>query len=305
MRVKLFHNPNAGPGGPDAAELRFAFGRQGIALDYHPTPDADLRGLLEGSGDVIAIAGGDGTVRKVCKQMHRLGMCRPLLILPVGTMNNIARSLDAFDPALELIADLDLLSPLPFHYHRAVAAGLDEVFFESAGVGAWAKLLGQAEDCPSAMDLMAEGREGAARDFASLAVLTQTLESVEIEFVSGEERLRDRYLLAEVMNIPFVGAQLHWGTRASLDGAVIQVALVPENNRRALVEYFRAKADGGEATFPGFHRNFTSRIDISLRAGAYHADDAPSCLVPAGRVAVSVERVPCPFAILRRKQDLK
>ena len=52
----------------------------------------NLEDCLDGDfGDAVIVAGGDGTVGKVAKRLA--GTDVPLVVLPTGTANNIARSL--------------------------------------------------------------------------------------------------------------------------------------------------------------------------------------------------------------------
>lgn len=146
---------------------------------------------------------------------------------------------------------------------------------------------------------MSGGRGGAQRDFAALAVFARDAPAIELEILSDGHRLRDRYLLAEIMNIPTVGPHMTWGTEDSLAGGNLQIALVAEPDRRALIDYFSAKADGGEATFPGIHRNHHGPVEISGAIREYHLDDAPARLRTEARVTVFAGRSPRPLEILR------
>ena len=76
-------------------QLTELFGRRGVAAElraFDPqTVAADVRELLAGEPGAVFVAGGDGTVRAVAERM--LGSDVPLGILPLGTMNVLARDL--------------------------------------------------------------------------------------------------------------------------------------------------------------------------------------------------------------------
>jgi len=54
---------------------------------------------LKKPGDIVAVAGGDGTVGKVARRL--IGSPTPIAILPLGTANNIANTLDVTGKSLK------------------------------------------------------------------------------------------------------------------------------------------------------------------------------------------------------------
>ena len=69
--------------------------KAGLPTTYQSIKDKDFKAALGENWDLVLVAGGDGTVAKVARCLvdrdiaHRI----PIAILPVGTANNIARSL--------------------------------------------------------------------------------------------------------------------------------------------------------------------------------------------------------------------
>jgi len=53
----------------------------------------------EEPGDIVAVAGGDGPVGKVARRL--IGSPTPIAILPLGTANNIANTLDVTGKSLK------------------------------------------------------------------------------------------------------------------------------------------------------------------------------------------------------------
>src|SRR5918992_4788340 len=88
MRVTVVHNPQAGEGSYSREELLAALRDSGFKARYQSTKEDGWHRVLEGPGDFVIAAGGDGTVAKVAKRIAGRGV--PLAILPVGTANNIA-----------------------------------------------------------------------------------------------------------------------------------------------------------------------------------------------------------------------
>ena len=90
MRLTIIHNPDAGEkerGETLVAEMSAA----GHEVTYVNVKKAKLDEVLEEPGDLVVIAGGDGTVHKVVKKM--IGRPTPVVVIPLGTANNIASTL--------------------------------------------------------------------------------------------------------------------------------------------------------------------------------------------------------------------
>src|SRR5438128_10331540 len=102
MRVTLIHNPTAGDESFSATELTALIEQAGHKVSYQSSKK-DFKSALKKPGDLVAVAGGDGTVRKVAIQLLERNLI-PIAVLPCGTANNIARSLGLTESPPELIA---------------------------------------------------------------------------------------------------------------------------------------------------------------------------------------------------------
>src|SRR5687768_1058781 len=87
MDVLLVHNPNSGDDDHAGERLVDLLGRNGHQVTYAHSKSG-WRALLEQGTDLIAVAGGDGTVSEVARATAHRGI--PIAILPTGTANNIA-----------------------------------------------------------------------------------------------------------------------------------------------------------------------------------------------------------------------
>jgi diacylglycerol kinase (ATP) len=96
MRALLVCSPSAGNDGPSQDELLAMFRREGIDPSCCLISDESLTDALREPTDVVVAVGGDGTVTSVLTQMPGRGI--PVVILPQGTANNIARSLGIYAP---------------------------------------------------------------------------------------------------------------------------------------------------------------------------------------------------------------
>jgi diacylglycerol kinase family enzyme len=71
-----------------------------IDVDYVSTKDDDLKRALKHACDVVVAGGGDGTIGYVFT--HLADRSIPIGILPLGSANNIARSLGIAETPAEL-----------------------------------------------------------------------------------------------------------------------------------------------------------------------------------------------------------
>ncbi|MBA3895362.1 MAG: diacylglycerol kinase, partial [Gemmatimonadales bacterium] len=101
MRVTLVHNPGAGDERHSAKRIMRELEEAGYDARLESIKKQDLGEALEDPGDLVVVAGGDGSIKKVAIAMAGRGV--PLAILPIGTANNIAKSLGALGSMGELI----------------------------------------------------------------------------------------------------------------------------------------------------------------------------------------------------------
>jgi len=97
MKVRVIVNKGGGTSRGDdeeTAQIRAAFAAAGVDADVRPTESADIFDALKGAAaapglDAVVAGGGDGTLS--CAAGHLAGTTRPLGILPLGTLNHLAR----------------------------------------------------------------------------------------------------------------------------------------------------------------------------------------------------------------------
>jgi diacylglycerol kinase family enzyme len=97
MRLALIANDASGSGSTAAGEVAGALRRRGARVEVHRVrevcaPAGDPSALLEAGADRVVVAGGDGSVGGAAELAACLGV--PLAVVPTGTANDFARSLD-------------------------------------------------------------------------------------------------------------------------------------------------------------------------------------------------------------------
>jgi diacylglycerol kinase (ATP) len=245
MHVTLLHNPSAGEGEHSRAELVRALEAAGHAVTYQSTKARDYEKALQDPGDVVIVAGGDGTVRKAAG--HLLGRNVPLALVPLGTANNIAKALGVMGSPDEVIAGLASARPRPFDVGMAKGGWGETHLLEAVGLGVFAVTM-------CLVEARADHREGRAdhEDFGitrDLRFLTRVLRDLRpqgwhIE-VDGQDLSGD-YLLCEVMNTPSIGPNLRVAPRADTGDGMFDVVLATERERDTLAAYIAARVAGDD-----------------------------------------------------------
>src|ERR687895_58952 len=147
LRVLLLHNPSAGEEDHEPKGLVRVVEAAGHEVRWQSVKQPAWELVLDEPADLVAVAGGDGTVRKVFSGLA--GKSILATILPVGTANNIARSLGFAQVEPEALVrgwvtgrtracDVGSLS----------AYGETVTFVESCGGGLFTDLLLRAHDDP-------------------------------------------------------------------------------------------------------------------------------------------------------------
>ena len=297
MRITLIHNPGAGAqGGQDAALLQRLFREHGYQVRYQSSKDDDWKEALGKPADVIAVAGGDGTVGKVARRMAGKGI--PLMALPCGTANNISRTLGLHDQPFELIVD-GLKAPRSVKLDVGVMSAPwgERTFIEGVGAGLFASLLARPK----------KRGKGAAKTEARIASglerlkkLAQEAEPMALEARLDGKDISGRYLLFEAMSILYVGPSLFLAPESTPGDGNLDVVLVGEPERDRLVTYLESWQDNREriAVLPS-HRG--RHLEIEWSGFDVHVDDKlkpkPGKEVPAppGRIDVRLDELSVEF----------
>jgi diacylglycerol kinase family enzyme len=127
-------------------ELMAALTNAGHQAIYESTKERDYKKVLKKPADAVLAAGGDGTVGKVGRELIDSGI--PSGVLPLGTANNLARSLGFTASHEEIIAGLERGKKRAFDIGLARGPWGKRYFFESAGGGLLANYLRDAKDTP-------------------------------------------------------------------------------------------------------------------------------------------------------------
>jgi len=230
----LIHNPTAGDGHPTRKDLERILTDTGFQVRYQSTK-LNWKKAVDAATDLVVAAGGDGTVGKVFRQVAGRGI--PVGVLAVGTANNLARSLGLLGDAQRMVAEWDLGRTLPFDVGvaRQPDGKRERLFVESCGGGLFVMAI---ERGPQEVE-QPEALVGSEHDRA-LTMLRTLIQEVAVApwrvEIDGEDYSGD-YIAVEAMNIRFAGSGIPLAAHADPGDGVLDVALVRDEDREALVTY--------------------------------------------------------------------
>jgi diacylglycerol kinase (ATP) len=279
MRVTLIHNPTAGEQEHDRDSLRRSIARAGHRVDDVSSDEQGWRDALDLSPDLVAVAGGDGTVAKVAREMA--GRSAPMAVLPLGTANNISRTLGLNDvPLADLVAGWTTARRQPFDLGVALGPWGSFRFVEGVGLGALATIISDLETSDNAP------LDGKTPDELMLAVVDMMkahiarFEPPHLDLRLDGVDVSGHYVMVEAMNIRSVGPNLAFAPRADPGDGLLDVVLVAARDgepfRAHLARYLQGEGlSQGEGLPQVVTVQRCSRIQLTWTGYDLHLDDEP------------------------------
>ena len=235
MRVTLIHNPGAGEGQIDAKKLRKLIKAAGYKVRYHSTREGKLSDVLKKTADIVAVAGGDGTVSRVARRMAGRGT--PIAVLPLGTANNVARSLGLTEvPVEQNIASWERAPRLRFDTARAKGPWGRRRFVEGLGIGLFAWTMPHASDS-KALAKIEDPEKAVAHVLKMLLDRLDHFKPHELKASLDGKDLSGKYVMFEAMNLQYIGPNLHLAPRVAPGDGLLHVVTVREADRDKLRRY--------------------------------------------------------------------
>ena len=269
--VKLIHNPTAGDEEHTKEDLLKQIEKVGFECRYSSTKDESWKDI-ETDVDIIAIAGGDGTVRKVLKQlMKKKGkeVKPPIAVLPLGTANNIAKTFNLDRPTAEVIVswkhpqikkvDIGLIKNIPDV----------KFFFEGVGFGVFPYLMKEMKNAGEKYSSPQEELKGALKKLHSILASYKARQCNLT--VDGTDH-SGKFFMVEVMNIRSIGPNMMLAPGADPGDGEFEIVLVPEAHKEKFSEFVLQDLIGGEDTYH-FHTLKGKEISIQWDGVRVHADD--------------------------------
>lgn len=250
MKVAFFHNPKAGEGSLQVTDVIRRLQNEGDQVLYVSIKDKQWERIFGEPIDRAILAGGDGTVSRLAPWLAGTGI--PFCIIPLGTANNCARSLDQMRPVEEILSQFHSVPAKKVDLGILTSPDGRRMFIESAGLGLLAIFMGEMrlleKKNGSRERLSTENRLFDAMKY--LGKLTKPFPGAECELLLDDEIVTGDFLILEVSNMRFIGPNLDLFPNADPRDGQMDVVSVDFDRRKEWREYLKALRHGEKAEAP-------------------------------------------------------
>lgn len=261
MRATVVYNPSSGGAAAEGqlfAQLESIGWYVDRCLGNEQVDDCLCHGA-----DVVVVAGGDGTVGTVAKRLA--GTPTPMAIVPMGTANNVARSLGlGIEPSSAVLA---LKRATERRFDLGVVSSerrTRDYFLEAFGVGVFAYLMGEKAG---------KSDKELHRALGFLADELERFEPINIEIEVDGNDCSGKYVLAAVLNARSFGPALTLAPEAKVDDGELDVVVVRPEEKHSLVTHLRHAAAEGDITFPAFETIRSRHVRVRADGQWAHIDE--------------------------------
>jgi diacylglycerol kinase family enzyme len=301
MRVTLIHNPDSGGGAHSTGDRLLALIRSGGHHVTYVSSHEKWRSALEEPGDLVAVAGGDGTVGKVAISL--VGRRVPLTVLPLGTANNISTTLGLTDATLEALIDGWIDGSL-----RKVDVGIatgpwgSTCFIEGIGMGLFAGTMARL-DARENLELvhLNEAKEKLASVVQMMQERLEDYPPTKLKVTLDGHDMSGDYILLEALNTRLVGPNLSLAPKADPSDGLFDVVVVPQDDRHKLAKYL-SSCRKGQRHLPGVTVRQGRHLQVDWTGFDLHIDDetwpGTASTFPLEPSTIDVRIDPCAIAFL-------
>jgi diacylglycerol kinase family enzyme len=264
MHATLIYNTNAGSTDVESVdELSDALRKAGFEPHSKETTSVEqLDPILEEAEGLILSAGGDGTAREII--MRIMGRKDVYFTpLPMGTANNVCRSLGIQGNPLDIIHGLSTPKERHLDLGRVEAPWGTDTFLEGAGIGFFAEALAAYDP---------EQGKSTLRSIQSLIETFQRGFVREATLRLPEEEVTGRFLLIEVLNTTAVGPHLKFAPDADPTDGLLNVLCIREERGEGYLQYLRGLLTEDLPTLEGVEVYQTSELRLSWDGFPVHVD---------------------------------
>jgi diacylglycerol kinase (ATP) len=266
------HNPKAGDAKHGRNYLIAALARAGHQVAYQSTKERGFKEALKQPTDLVLAAGGDGTVGKIGCQLIGCGI--PMSVLPLGTANNLARSLGFVSSPEKIIDSLKNGKKRAFDVGLAHGPWGETYFFEAAGGGLLADYVrALRKEKKEKRNIKALSKDQEMVRHVSL--LRRVLRDYPARpwkiHIDGDD-ISGSYILWEAMNIRSIGPVLYLAPRAATKDGQFDFVYARETDRSLLMDHFGARLAKKKIKFPLPTRRFRE-LRIACKGSTIHLDD--------------------------------
>lgn len=264
--ANILHNPKAGEGEFTAKKLVKLIEASGINCSYSSTKKKGWEKIEADDMDMIILAGGDGTVRKVAGALLEKKL--PIGLIPLGTANNIAKTLGITGTVEQIIEGWNHKTIKKFDIGRIYGFKKADFFLEGFGYGVFPRLMKEMKNKPEKAS--AERNINIALETLHDIILSSKARYCRITLDGAD--YSGSFLLAEVMNTQSIGPNLNLAPFADPGDGSFEVILISERQREEFAMYVLNKLNGKEQS-PIFNILKAKNLEIYWEGKLLHVDD--------------------------------
>ena len=304
MKVLLVHNPASGDAArASSAEIVTLIRDAGHEVD-HKSSTESWDTWLDQSWDLVAVAGGDGTVGKVAASL--MGRRVPLAILPLGTANNISNTLGLSEmPLATLIAAWSTATRLKFDVGVATGPWGSTSFVESVGVGLFSRTMAKLDARSNiALAHVEDAKDRGTWVVQMLHERLQDSPTVPLKAMLDGHDISGEYILLEAMNTRQIGPNLNLAPDANPSDGLFDVVRVLKGEQPKLEAYLSSYLDRqrGEPSLRverGQHLQIDSgEFDVHIDDTSWPGTQGPFSRTP-GPIEVTIDHHALEFLVPR------
>lgn len=265
MKATLIYNNSAGQRNSLSPEkLLEALHEAGYDAVYPFTKTADdLDAVLEDVEGLVVSAGGDGTAKAVATRL--LGKeAVAMTILPMGTANNLARTLGIDGKPLDIIERLRDPQKHRFDVGRVKAPWGEDTFLEGVGLGLFAQVLATYKP---------EKGKSVTRSVKSLVEVLGKGYGQRTTLRLPDQEISSEFLLVEVLNAQAVGPRLKLAPDADPTDGLLHVVCIDAEKKDSYFKYLRSLVSEDMDSLPSVGTYAVPKLEIAWDGFPFHIDD--------------------------------
>jgi diacylglycerol kinase (ATP) len=297
--ASILHNPKAGGGEFTRKRLMKLLEASGFICSYSSTKKKGWEKIEASGDDLIVLAGGDGTVRKVAGELLEKKI--PIGLLPLGTANNIARTLGIKGTTEEIIESWVKGSIKKYDVGRIYGLKNAGFFLEGFGYGVFPRLMKAMEKREDRLSESPEKNLKIALEELHDIILHSKARYCKITIDGADHS--GRFLLAEVMNTQSIGPNLHLAPFADPGDGSFEVVLIAERQRDEFASYVLNKLNGIEQP-PIFNILKAKNLEIYWEGKLLHVDDEITELKEPTEVKIKLQEGVLQFLVPEQSTEI-
>lgn len=268
MHVTIIHNPRAGAAGLGKRELVEQLKAAGFRVRYKSIKKDGWKAALDEAPGLVLAVGGDGTVAKAARRLA--GTLTPLAAIPLGTANNIGRTLGVHGDAASIIASLATARRVPTDLGTITGGPRMRHFIEAVGVGLVPALIAESDRRKPDVELAPE--EDLRQNVALATTVLAHARPIGVRLHADGRDISGDYLLVQVMNTQSVGPRLVLAPGADMHDGLFDVIALPASSRDAAVQALSTGVPWTESRVPAV-RTRAARVELAWSGTPMHIDD--------------------------------